>query len=257
MALAGTATPMGPVAVAGAMPGPPVPADLDAIDPVAEPAAYRATVTLEDGGRVHVRPIRPEDKQALLEGFRNLSRDSVYKRFFGPKKTLTDKELVYLTELDFHSHVALVAIVPDDPVADQATETRKAAKATAATGASHTGLPEGVDHPDEVGTPVGVGRYVLLDQEGPPTAELAITVTDAHQHRGIGGVLFDRLCAMAREQGIEAFVGTMLPENTAMRRLLEEHGDIVEETWARDGVRMTVRLEDCGAGRADGLGELG
>lgn len=210
------------------MPGPPIPADLDVIAPVAEPEAYRATVALDDGGRVHLRPIRPEDKQALLEGFHNLSQTSIYTRFFGPKKTLTDKELAYLTELDFHSHVALVAIVPEDETAE-------------------AGDPE-----IERGDPVGVGRYVLLDQDGPPTAELAITVTDAHHERGIGGLLFDRLCAMAREQGLVAFVGTMLPDNTAMRHLLEEHGDIVDETWGRDGVRMTVRLEDCGAGRGMG-----
>lgn len=200
-------------------PRPPVPAAVEGIEPLDDFDRFRTEVTLDDGGSVLLRPIRPDDKSALEEGFDRLSRDSIYRRFFGPKHELTDKELAYLTELDFHGHVALVAIVPEDQQAD---------------------TPE---------QPAAVGRYVVLEGEDLPTAELAITVTDEHQGRGIGGLLFDHLCRMARAQGIEAFVGNVLDENRAMRGLLESHGRIVDESWQGDGLRMTVMLDECGAGR--------
>lgn len=182
-----------------------------------DPGEHGSATQLGDGTPLVVRPIRPDDKPALETGLDRLSKDSVYTRFFGPKMELTESELAYLTEVDFHDHVALVATLPE------------------------------ADH-----RLVGVGRYVVLEEDqadGEPTAELAITVTDDHQGRGIGGLLFDHLCATARKQGIGAFVGHVMPRNRAMRRLLEAHGEVVEETRTSDAVHMTVRLDDCGAGR--------
>lgn len=196
---------------------PPIPTETSTVQPLEQPESYSREVELDDGGRLLVRPIQPDDKAALQEGLKQLSRDSVYRRFFSPKRELSEKELAYLTELDFHGHVGLVAIRTD------------------------------TDEPE----PIGVGRYIVLDPEGKPhapCAELAITVVDEHQHRGVGGVLFDHLCAMAREQGIEAFVGTIMEGNRPMHRLLDSHGHVVDETWDGDGVRVTVRLDTCGAG---------
>jgi hypothetical protein len=75
-------------------------------------AEYRAEATLRDGTAVLVRAIRPDDRAALREGFQHLSERTIYQRFFLAKHDLTDAELRYLTELDFHDHLGLVVEVP-------------------------------------------------------------------------------------------------------------------------------------------------
>ena len=74
-----------------------------------EAAAFAVDRVLRDGGSIHVRAIRPDDKPRLLDHFGRLSARSVYFRFFRVKTRLTDDELRQFTELDFRDRVALVA----------------------------------------------------------------------------------------------------------------------------------------------------
>ncbi len=77
---------------------------------------------------------------------------------------------------------------------------------------------------------IGVGRYELLS---PGTAELAFTVADTHQGRGLGSVLLEHLAAAARESGLSRFVADVLPDN---RRMLA--------TFAEAGYRPTQHVSD-------------
>ena len=70
----------------------------------------RMLLTLLDGTTVFVRPIAPEDKPLLVEGLKRLSPQTAYRRFMSPKTRFTDAELRYLTEVDGHDHIALVAV---------------------------------------------------------------------------------------------------------------------------------------------------
>jgi len=54
---------------------------------------YSSDDILRDGGSIHVRAIRPDDKQRLREHSQGLSERSIYFRFLGPKKRLTDTYL--------------------------------------------------------------------------------------------------------------------------------------------------------------------
>ncbi len=67
------------------------------------------TVALRDGSRVVIRPIEPDDRDALAAGFERLSPESRYRRFFGPMQHLSESYLDYLTQVDHHDHEALVA----------------------------------------------------------------------------------------------------------------------------------------------------
>ena len=73
-----------------------------------DPRNYTASEVLKDGTAVTIRAIRREDRAACLEAFKNLDRESVYRRFFSPKKELSDSELDQLTDVDFSQVVALV-----------------------------------------------------------------------------------------------------------------------------------------------------
>lgn len=134
-------------------------------------------VDLEDGGELAMRPIEANDRDALREGFERLSEESRYRRFFAPLSRLSETDLRYLTEVDHSDHEAIIGF-------DAAS-----------------------------GEPVGVARYVR--SEDPRTAEVAVTVVDDHQHRGIATELLEQLVRRAREEGIERFVALILPENEA------------------------------------------
>jgi predicted CoA-binding protein/GNAT superfamily N-acetyltransferase len=151
---------------------------------------------------VHIRAIRPEDKERLLAHFHGLGPDSVRFRFLGAKKELTAADLRYFTELDFVRHVGLVI-------------TRRQGEA------------------DEF---IGVGRYVCGENGQPPrSAEFALAVTDPWQGRGVGTLLLEHLARIAAFAGIERFQADILEGNTRMLDVLAGLGFRVEER-SRDGV---------------------
>jgi RimJ/RimL family protein N-acetyltransferase len=149
-------------------------------------AAEEETITLRDGSRVRVRPIRPDDKAVLSEAFERLSDESRYQRFLSPLPELRPMDLVYLTEVDHHDHEALVAFDPG-------------------------------------GAAVGVARYVRWASR-PDRAEFALTVADDWQRRGLGTLLLDRLGARAHAEGVRRFTASVLAENHEMLGLLEKLG---------------------------------
>jgi hypothetical protein len=53
-----------------------------------------------DGSWITVRPISPEDRQRLAQGFEGWSQESRYSRFLAPKKRLAPAELAFLSEVD-------------------------------------------------------------------------------------------------------------------------------------------------------------
>lgn len=65
--------------------------------------------------------------------------------------------------------------------------------------------------------PAGTGRYIVgADAE----AEMAITVVDRYQRRGLGRVLFDALVASARAGGVERLYFSIEPWNRTVLRML-------------------------------------
>lgn len=132
-------------------------------------------VVLTDGGQIVIRPIRPDDKDAIASGFDRLSERSRYRRFFAPLERLSAADLRYLTEVDHHGHEALIA------------------------------------HDKETGESLGVARFVVSDD--PDCAELAVTVVDDWQHRGVATALLERLIERARAEGVRRFIALVLGEN--------------------------------------------
>jgi len=150
---------------------------------------YVEHVTLRDGTKVLLRLIVPADRALLEAGFERWSPESRYARFLASKTTLTDEELRYLTEVDQENHFAMGAMRDDgDPTVQS------------------VGL--------------GIARFIRLP-ELHATAEAAIAVADEAQGRGLGKLLFLRLCAAAAERGIEKFRCEVLGSNTGMAGLIE------------------------------------
>ena len=160
---------------------------------------------------MEIRPVEPDDREAIAEGFRRLSPESRYRRFFAPMHELSPRTLDYLTRVDHHDHEALVAFD---------TETRQG---------------------------LGVARYV---RTGPDVAEPAIAVADEWQGRGLGSRLLDALADRAREEGIKRFEAPVLTTNPQGAAVLERLGPTTRRTEGRE-VHLTIELPDTpGAGRS-------
>jgi RimJ/RimL family protein N-acetyltransferase len=144
-------------------------------------------LVLPDGARLLVRPLEPTDRAALAEAVSRLSETTRYLRFAAPKPRLTKADLDALLDVDHHDHEALLAI---DPL------TRDG---------------------------VAVARYVRLRDE-PEAAEVAVTVADAWQGRGLGTVLTALLIERARAGGVVRLRAVTLDENHRARRMLTTGG---------------------------------
>ena len=79
--------------------------------PVGYPAHLEEEIELPDGETLWVRPIVPADAPALAAEFAVADDDTVYMRFFNPHFQLTSNRLRYLTEVDYHHHLALAAMI--------------------------------------------------------------------------------------------------------------------------------------------------
>jgi GNAT superfamily N-acetyltransferase len=146
---------------------------------------------LADGTRVVLRHIRPEDAPELRRGFERLSPQSRERRFFGGVGSLSDAQLRYLTSVDGQDHVAIVAAARK-PGSDE-----------------------------EVG--LGVARFIRVAGE-PTVAEVAITVVDEAQGKGLGRLLSLTLARAAYERGVRRFRGQILENNPVVRQLLLDVG---------------------------------
>ena len=164
-----------------------------------------------------MRPIRPDDKSLLVGGFQRLSEESRLRRFLAPISELSEEQLRYLTEIDYVDHFAWVALLADDP-----------------------------------GVGIGVGRYIRIRDE-PDVAEVAITIVDDYQGKGLGTLLLGLLAATARVAGITKFRAYVLEDNLPMRTILNDLG--VDQRHDAPGVLVMdvpldpERLPDSPAGR--------
>jgi GNAT superfamily N-acetyltransferase len=147
-------------------------------------------VALRDGSLVRIRPLTPDDKDHILDGFRRLSPESRYRRFLSPIDELTPDLLRDLTEVDYRDRFAYVAFALDVP-----------------------GAPLGV----------GVARYVRLADD-PRVAEAAVTVVDDYHLRGLGTLLLQALGAVALENGIDRFRAYALDSNRPLQELAARLG---------------------------------
>jgi len=147
------------------------------------PPARGGPVALREGSKVLIRQVRGTDAPLLADGFARLSPRSRQMRFLTRKKELSGAELRYFTDVDHHDHEALVAL----------------------------------NHAD--GRGVGIARYIRHVKD-PQAAEIAVTVVDDWQGRGLGTELLTRLAARACQEGIHRFTALVAEDNAVVARML-------------------------------------
>jgi RimJ/RimL family protein N-acetyltransferase len=172
---------------------------------MAEAADYSAADRLRDGRPVQIRALRPDDRADMLVAIGRTSAQSLQRRFFAPKKGFSEREMASFLDIDFESHVALVAEI------------------------------------DEDGQPaiVGGGRYIVVQ---PGQAEVAFIVVDAYQGRGIGPILMRHLAILARDADLRELVAEVLPENRAMLKLFNKFGFRIDPKGSHQVIHLTLQL---------------
>jgi RimJ/RimL family protein N-acetyltransferase len=170
------------------------------------PAGYEDDVLLKDGTALHLRPIRPDDGPELLKLYDKLSDTSLYHRFFVVPQKDASKA-DYLAHVDYENQFALVATLKGEVVA--------------------------------------VARYHrdLLRREH---AEVAFTVADALQGKGIGSLLFARLAAIAEAHSVAVFDAEVLKDNTGMIRVFEKSARPMTRRAEGDHLHFEIQLTQAG-----------
>ncbi|MBW0015122.1 GNAT family N-acetyltransferase [Mycobacterium sp.] len=157
-------------------------------------------IRVRDGTRLTLRPVLPGDDERTMHGHIRFSSETLYRRFMTARLP-SPALLHYLSEVDYVDHFVWVATDGTDPVAD--------------------------------------ARFVR-DQSDPRLAEIAFTVADAYQGRGIGSFLIGALSIAAQVDGVERFSARMLSENVPMRAIMDHYGAV----WQREDIGVITTVID-------------
>ena len=170
---------------------------------MSEPSSYSVTEILRNGQRIEIRALKPQDRDDLIAAVGRTSSESLYRRFFAVRRQFSETEESFYLNIDFVSHVALVALAEENG--------RQSI--------------------------VGGGRYVVGE---PGQAEVAFTVVDKYQGRGLGAALLRHLSIIARQAGLRELVAYVMPNNRAMLKVFEKSG--LKYTAKREAGSVYVKL---------------
>jgi GNAT superfamily N-acetyltransferase len=137
------------------------------------------------GETLTIRPIQINDLELQRDFIRRLSPEAKRFRFFGGVSELPSPELRRLCDVDGKYSMAFVATV--------------------------------IRNGREV--EIGVARYA---RAGTNTREMAVTVADEWQHRGLGTTLVKHLIEAAKLNGVTQLNSVALVDNNAMAALAKD-----------------------------------
>ena len=162
------------------------------------PKELRATMLLNDGTQVAFRAIHPTDEPRMRDLFYTLSQQTVYYRFMTQMKNIPRSQVQDFVYIDHRNAVSIVGTLPEA-------------------------------HGEEI---IAIGAYYLDQRTN--RAEVAFTVGDKWQHRGIGMFLMNHLVTIAKRNGISGFTAEVLAENKAMQKVFYNSG-LKVKTKLNDG----------------------
>lgn len=165
-------------------------------------------VTLRDGTDAFVVPLERTDRAQLAAEFETLSPESRRRRFLAPVRHLSDAMLEHLVDdVDGIDHVALVLCAETTP---------------------------------DVYDPVALARIVRY-ADVTDAADLAVTVKDEWQGRGVASALLDVL-VRARPAGVTRIVTEVLKDNPASLAMLRRLGEVSLEDEGNGVYGVVVEL---------------
>jgi acetyltransferase len=178
------------------------------------PCELEEDVILPDGGRLWLRPVRPEDETAMARAFGSLTPEEIYLRFFAPLKSLSHRMGARFTQIDYERQMAFIL--------------------------TEHGPPGETEY---------LGSVNVVCDADLQHAEFAILVRHEVAGRGLGRRLMEKAIDWARSRGIRDIAGDVLAHNTAMASLCHSLGFRVRSS-ERDAtlLRVVLALDTNGGG---------
>ncbi len=163
-----------------------------------------------DGESVVIRPAKPVDERRIQEHFYNLDKDDVIARFFHEKTAFMRKDVEGMFEIDYINDLTMVAVVGEFGF----------------------------------GRVVGVGEYLIEPAKN--IAEVAFSVSNEFQGKGMGRILMSKLSEAARENGISGLVAYTSPNNKGMIKLFKTLPYKVKTVFEDDMIVLSCRFDISG-----------
>ena len=148
----------------------------------AGPSAY---ALLTDGTTIEIRPVRPDDFDAVRDMHAKMSSENLYLRFFSVSRVAAEGEARRVCREPAPDHAALLAVLE--------------------------------------GQVIGCGSYEVA-RDGSRSAEVAMAVADDMHRRGVGTLLLEHLVSLARGREVRTFVAETLTENALMMQVFADAG---------------------------------
>ena len=154
-----------------------------------------------NGEKILIRPSKPVDERRIQEHYYSLPKEDVLTRFFCQKTIFGRTEMESRSHVDYVNDITLVAVVGE----------------------------------------FGFGKVVAVAEsmklKGSNISEVAFSVSEEYQGKGLGTFFIKKLAAVARESGIAGLTAYTFPSNKAMIALFKtlpykvktvyEDGDLV------------------------------
>jgi acyl-CoA hydrolase/GNAT superfamily N-acetyltransferase len=148
------------------------------------PVQLEETLTI-NGIKVTVRPAKPVDERRIQEHYYSLPKEDVLSRFFCQKTIFARAEMESRSHVDYVNDLTFVAVVGE----------------------------------------FGFGRVVAVAESmklpDKNLAEVAFSVSEEYQGKGLGSFFLKKLAAVARENGIGGLLAYTFPSNKAMINLFK------------------------------------
>ncbi|MFI4929770.1 MAG: GNAT family N-acetyltransferase [Burkholderiales bacterium] len=170
---------------------------------------FALAATLRDGRPVTIRVMRPDDRERIVAAFGKLDADTIYTRFFSPRREIPASALERIAAIDFERLAGLVVTIGS-----------------------------GADE-----TVIGSATYVgSVAGDGARVAEVAFTIEEDYQRQGLASKLLAALAELARRHGIVRLEADVLSANAAMLAVFQRSGLPMRRRSEGGVVHLTMDL---------------
>lgn len=171
------------------------------------PEGREKPLILSDGRKLRLRPLRGTDEELLRDMFRRCSEETVHRRFLSAVRSIGHADLREFLDIDYKNRYAHVAVYGPPGHAQM----------------------------------VALAQYAYDPDTG--LADVAFTVEDAWQHRGIGTALLKELLEVARENFAEGVTAHVQVENAPMLKVFHRCGYPVETRLEEGQYLLRIRFD--------------
>jgi len=172
------------------------------------PEELKRNVTLKDGTKVLLRPIKPSDATLKHHLFYALSKDSVTKRYLGSLKVMPLKRVWPYVTVDYENEMSIVGTV----------------------------MEEGME------SLIAIGSYARIPRTR--MVEVSLVVRDDLQNKSLGTILLKYLIKIAKNKGFEGFTAWVLTDNTKMMHIFKKLGYPVKYRIEGNLYHVTVKFQE-------------